>query len=341
MNKLITIIKELTDIDGISGDEFKVREYILDKIKNHIDSCHIDSIGNLIVFKKGKYKAENKVMLSAHMDEVGFIITNIEDNGLLSFATIGGIDTRSYLGKTVRIGSKRHIGVIGAGACHLAKSFDIAEPKDLRIDIGATTKEEALKYVSIGESVCFDSDYIEFGDDRIKAKALDDRAGCAIMMDIIMQPEIEYDLHFAFLVQEEVGMRGAYTAAYYVKPDYAIVIESTTASDIAGVKGADRACIQGEGAVVPFADGATLYSRELLNIIFDTAKEIEAKAQNKTMIAGGTDAGAIHQSETGIKASTISMPCRYIHSGSSMLKKSDILDTRKLVYAVANKYCFL
>ena len=336
---MLNELRNLCLIDGISGDEGKVREYIISRIK---DKCEysVDPMGNLLVFKKGKNKPKNKVMLSAHMDEVGFICTYICDNGFIKFINVGGVDPKVAVGRAVKIGENKISGVIGNKAVHLCSDDeDKTAPKldKLYIDIGAENKAEAEKYVNIGDSVYFVSDYVEFGEDKIKAKAIDDRFGCAIMLKMI-DSELEYDTHFVFLVQEEVGCRGAGAAVFAIRPDYAIVLEATTASDISGVSNEDRVCVQGKGAVVSFMDRSTVYNRDLFKGAFALAKEKNIPIQPKTTVAGGNDAGAIHKACSGVYTIAVSLPCRYIHSGTSVGDKKDMKACYDLAVALCEEY---
>ena len=336
---MLNELRNLCLIDGISGDEGKVREYIISRIK---DKCEysVDPMGNLLVFKKGKNKPKNKVMLSAHMDEVGFICTYICDNGFIKFINVGGVDPKVAVGRAVKIGENKISGVIGNKAVHLCSDDeDKTAPKldKLYIDIGAENKAEAEKYVNIGDSVYFVSDYVEFGEDKITAKAIDDRFGCAIMLKMI-DSELEYDTHFAFLVQEEVGCRGAGAAVFAIRPDYAIVLEATTASDISGVSDEDRVCVQGKGAVVSFMDRSTVYNRDLFKGAFALAKEKNIPIQPKTTVAGGNDAGAIHKACSGVYTIAVSLPCRYIHSGTSVGDKKDMKACYDLAVALCEEY---
>ena len=256
---MLDYLKELCLLDGTSGREEKVREYIISKIK---DKCEykIDPMGNILADVKGKNPAKNKVMLSAHMDEVGFIVTYICDNGFLKFNSVGGVDSKVVNGRFVTVGENRISGVIASKALHLCEGDEehkVSELSKLYIDIGASSKEEAEKLVEIGDAVYFKSDFVEFGSSKIKAKAIDDRFGCAIMLKMIEETP-EFDTTFAFLVQEEVGLRGAGPAAFTVDPDYAIVLEATTASDISFVSDEDSVCRQGKGAVV-FISSNTAY----------------------------------------------------------------------------------
>lgn len=324
------MLKELCLLNGTSGDEKPIREYIIDKIKNYC-SYETDALGSIIAFKKGKKAPNKKVMLCAHMDEVGFIITDIDDEGYLKFSPVGGIDPRVAADRTVRINDVK--GVIGLAPVHLLSSSQKEEAPDFKslfIDIGATSKEDAEKYVSLGDYAYFEGDCYELGDGFIKAKALDDRIGCMLLIELI-QSELEYDTYFCFNVQEEVGLRGAKCTSFAVQPDISVILESTTAADLCGVSGGDRVCVLGNGPVISFMDGRTVYDRELYNLAIQTAKENGIKSQTKTAIAGGNDAGAIQTSGKGSCVLAISLPCRYIHSASSMVKISDIQETRNLI----------
>lgn len=341
MDRIFEFAKELSLINGISSREDDVRNYIIDKIKDEKSCTYIvDNLGNLIVEKKGKAIPTNKIMIDAHMDEVGLIVSYITIDGFLKFHNVGGINPKVLLGRTVKVNGLT--GVIGIKPIHLVskdKAKDIPEIDDLHIDIGAASKEEAEKYVSLGDSVTFDSDYVEFGENGefVKAKALDDRLGCAIMLDMLLE-EQEFDLTFSFSVQEEVGCRGAITATNRVKPDYAIALECTTASDISGITGEKRVCELSGGAVVSFMDGGTVYLKDLYRKAMDIAKENGIKAQTKTMIAGGNNASQIHKASEGVKTLAVSVPCRYLHSPSCVIRKSDVEDVKKLVLKLVSAF---
>ena len=331
-------LKELCLINGTSGREEKVREYILSRIKDKAEIT-VDAMGNVIAFVKGKKAAKNKVMISAHMDEVGFIIRGITDDGFLKFSPVGGIDEKVVYARNLVVGDNEVNGVVSVKPIHLLKPDEreqCPKIKDMCIDIGAANKEEAEKYVSIGDSAYFVSDYVEFGDSLIKAKAIDDRLGCAAMIKMIEQG-MEYDTYFTFVVQEEVGLRGATTAAFTVAPDYAIVLESTTASDVNDTDDINSVCKIGDGAVVSFMDRGTVYDRELFKKSYEIAKKNNIKWQTKTMVAGGNDAGAIHKSRGGVKTVAISIPCRYIHSASCVAGKEDMQSVYDLAVKMAEE----
>lgn len=324
------MLKDLCLLNGTSGREDAVRNYIIEKIK---DKCEysVDALGSVIAFKKGRKAPDKKVLVAAHTDEVGFIVTDITDDGYLRFAPVGGIDAAVVLGRRVDINGIK--GVVGAKAVHLLSDDEKKnEPAfdKLAIDIGAADKAEAENAVSLGDCAYFASDYCEFGDGFIKSKALDDRIGCMLMIELI-NSDLEYDTYFCFNVQEEVGLRGSGCSAYAVKPDVAVILESTTAADIDGVTGGDKCCVLGKGPVVSFMDGRTIYDKQIFDLAFEVGKENNIKIQTKTKIAGGNDAGAIQKSGAGCRVAAVSLPCRYIHSGSSVVKIGDIEETRRFL----------
>ncbi|MDY5242208.1 MAG: M42 family peptidase [Eubacterium sp.] len=332
------MLKDLCLLNGTSGDEVRVRDYIINEIKEY-STYKVDNLGSVIAYKKGKKKPNKTVCINAHMDEVGFIITGITSDGYLRFAPVGGIDTKVCLDRAVTVGENRINGVIADKAYHLledsekdkAPSFD-----KLLIDIGAKSETEAQSVVSLGDFAYFESDYTELGNGYIKAKALDDRIGCMLMIELI-KSELEYDTVFCFNVQEEVGLRGSKCTSFAVSADISIVLEATTAGDLDGVSGADRVCVLGNGGVVSFMDNRTIYDRELYKLAMNTASENNIPVQTKTAVAGGNDAGSIQTSGKGAKVMALSLPCRYIHSPSSVVKKSDIDNTRKLLKEILKK----
>ena len=275
-------------------------------------------------------------MFDAHTDEVGMIVTGVDSDGFIKFANVGGVETEVIIGRNVRIGDKNIPGVLGIKPIHLIEKDeeqDLPKKDDLYIDIGAKTRDEALSLVSLGEEIHFESEFIEFGDGFIKSKAIDDRAGCAIMIDLI-RSELEYDCYFSFSVQEEIGLRGAGVSSFTVAPDYAIVLETTTAADISGVKGEARVCVCGSGGAISFMDRATVYDIDLYRKALEVAKANNIKAQTKTRVAGGNDAGSIHKSRGGVKVLTISVPTRYLHSPCCVCKYEDIESVRDLAKAM-------
>ncbi len=329
---MLSELKKLCSLPGVSGREDAVRDFILTVCREYCDEVKTDTMGNVLAFKKGKKTPREPIMLAAHMDEVGVIITNITEDGYLKFDFVGGIDRRVVLGKKVYIGDSLIPGIIGMKAFHLADKSEedrIMKVKEMYIDIGAESKEEASSLISLGDVGSFDGECVEFGDGFIKAKAIDDRIGCCIMLSL-MREALPADIWFAFTVQEEVGCRGAVTAAYSVKPGVALILEGTTAADIPSQKGGEKVCIAGGGPVIPFMDGGAVYDRKLYNTLRSLADANFIPWQTKTLISGGTDAQAIQRSRAGVKTAAISAAVRYIHSPSSVACVKDFDNILKL-----------
>jgi len=332
VRKMLNTLKDLCALNGVSGNEDEVREYIINRAKKYTDEITTDVMGNVIILKKGAKTPDKKIVLCAHMDEVGIIVTSVTDDGYLRFAKAGGIDNRVMLGKSVLIGKNRVQGVIGCKAIHLVKLKDRETPteaEDMYIDIGTANREEAEKLVSPGDSGTFDEDIREFGDGYIKAKAIDDRLGCAVLLELI-ESELPVDCMFAFTVQEEVGLRGANTAAYQTAPDIAIIVEGTTAADLPSVSENKKVCKLGNGPVIPFMDNGAIYNKEIRNKIIEIADKNEIPWQTKTYVAGGTDGAAFQNSRSGVKTIGIAAPIRNLHSPSNVGKLSDMEAVLKL-----------
>lgn len=322
---MIELLNRLCMLDGTSGDEGAVREFVISQIKDYCEYS-VDNLGNIIAFKKGKNAPSKKVLIDAHLDEVGLIITHIENDGFLRFKTVGGIDTAALMFRRVLVNGKT-LGVIGGKPVHLCDGDErkkLPDSNNLYIDIGVSSADEAKALVSVGDCAIMCSDFVTSGD-KVLTKALDDRVGCLVLIDLLKQ-DAEYDFYASFSVQEEVGLRGAGVVAFSVNPDAAIVIDGTTAADVAGVAGAKQVCKQGEGAVVSFMDGATSYDREYYNAALNSG----IKAQSKCAVAGGNNAGAIHLSRGGVRVVALSVPCRYIHTANSVCDMRDIISVRDL-----------
>lgn len=313
------LLKNLCAIPAVSGREDRLREFVLREVSPYAD-CSVDRNGNIICFKKGKKSTVKKVMIDAHMDEVGIIVSSITSDGFIKFKTVGGIDTAVMLCRRV-IFEKGVLGVVGMKPVHLSSADERKRYPDkdsLYIDIGASSKEDAERLVSVGDTAVFESEVCLMGD-RIKARAIDDRAGVACLI-AMLKKDSEYDFYATFTVQEEVGCRGARTAAYSVDPDAAIVLEATTAADLHDVGEENRVCVLGDGPAVSFMDKATLYDRKL----FNAALESGLKCQIKQYVSGGNNSGAIHLSKCGVPTIAISLPCRYIHSPSCVADINDL-----------------
>ncbi|MBQ2796083.1 MAG: M42 family peptidase, partial [Oscillospiraceae bacterium] len=311
MKTFLENLKALSLARGTSGDEGTVRKMIYEEVLSYPDCiAKTDNAGNLIVSKKGKNEPKNKLMFSAHMDEVGFIITHIDENGFLKFGNVGGIDSRVIVGKRVLVGENALPGLLGSKAIHLVKKEEFDNPTktdSLYIDIGADSREEAEKLVKLGDRAVFDSDFEEFGSGCVMGKALDDRAGCAMLMELLKE-EAEYDFTACFTVKEEIGGNGASSAAFTVEPDIAVVVEATSAGDFPSVPGEKFICKQGEGPVVSFRDNGTLYDMELYHYIMELCEKENIPVQTKHGICGFNDAKFIHQSRGGVRPVAVSLP---------------------------------
>ena len=323
------LLKKLSLAFGPSGCEEYVRDIIASEIEPYLDGAELikDHTGNLIYHRPGKGK---RLLLNAHMDEVGFMVTHIEENGLLRFGCVGGIDTLVLSAKRVISESGKRGSIITKPIHLLTYEEKDKKPKifDMLIDIGASSREEAEKLTFVGEYFTFDSDYVEYGEGFVKCKALDDRLGCAIMCKTVKDIKEglvpEYDIYFAFTCREEVGYSGAFGAAYAIKPDYGIVIESKAVADVHGVSEQKKVCELGDGAVISFADLGTIYDRDFVRHIMELCDKKEIKYQVHRVISGGNDSRNIQGSACGCKVGLLSAASRYIHSPANVVHYDDL-----------------
>ena len=325
-------LNALCELNGVSGDEGRVRDYIRQQAAPYADWMRTDALGNLIIFKRGKKKSGNKIMLCAHMDEVGVIVTGITDAGFLKFDFVGGVDHRVALGKPVRLGDTNIPGIIGLKAIHLVDRKEqkkVPKTDALYIDIGAKDKEEAQKLVCLGTCGSFVGTPEPFGNGFLKAKAIDDRIGCAIMLDLIRR-ELPLDVTFAFTAQEEVGTRGAFGAAFSVIPEIALVLETTTAANLPDVESHRQVCVPGNGPVISYMDGATIYDRRLFEALRELAEKNHIPWQTKEYIAGGNDARTIQRTKSGVRVAAMSAAVRYLHAPASVGSISDFEQMERL-----------
>ncbi len=331
---MLELLKDLCLLDATSGDEKSVRDFIISKIDGFCD-YKTDNLGNLICFKKGKNTPDKKVMVDAHMDEVGLIITSVTNDGFLKFKTVGGIDTSALMFKSVKIGGKIK-GVIGGKPIHLIKAEQrkkLPEQDSLYIDIGVSSKEQALELISLGDRAVVESEFI-VSEKFIKAKAIDDRIGCAVLIKLL-QSDSDYDFYATFSVQEEIGIRGAKTATYAINPDSALVLEATTAADIADVSNDKKVCELGKGVAVSFMDKTTVYDKEYYHFALNSG----IKCQPKCAVAGGNNSGSVHLSREGVRTLAISLPCRYIHTDSCVANIDDMKNMFDLSKYMLNGIC--
>lgn len=308
----MNLLKELTNTYGPSGREEKIRDIIKKHVCDYADEVSTDSLGNLIVRKKGNGK---KIMFAAHMDEIGIITTFIDDNGYLRFAPVGGLNTKDLLYRRVYF-ENGTVGIIGTEKENTDKLIS-----KMFIDIGAKNKKDAEEKVSVGDMAVFCGEFLSSGDTVI-SKALDNRVGCYILIEALKRIKSDNDLYFVFTVQEEVGLRGAKTAGFAISPDYAIAVDVTDTGD---TPNADEMAVSlSKGAAVKIMDSSVLCDAEVRSTLIEAAKSKNIPYQLEVLNAGGTDAGAISLSGCGIKTGGISIPTRYIHSPSEMASISDI-----------------
>ena len=349
----LSLLQTLSLAFGPSGCEDEVRALIFKKISG---DCFVDPLGNLIVHRAFGTGQENRprLMISAHMDEVGFMITEITDEGYLHFDTVGGIDESVMAGRKVTLGDEApHVrGVICSKAIHhkSKKERQKTTPVDkLYMDIGAESREEAESLVSIGTFGTFDSEFYTFGRDgrMVKSKALDDRMGCAALVELLRSLDenpVSYDLDLfvCFTVREEIGLSGAKTASAQIRPDFALVLETTAVGDVAEVAPAKRVADVGKGGVISLMDRATVYDRPFVDFLLNTAKEEGIAAQIKRYVSGGNDAGHIHKTGTGVRTAALSVPTRYLHSPACVASLDDYEAVRDLCeVATRNLYKLL
>ncbi len=332
------LLKQLTSINGVAGNEQKVREFIIEQITPYVDDVITDSMGSVIAYKKGTAHSGKTVMICAHMDEVGFIVSDITENGFVKFKQVGGFDERILLTQRVVIQNEKNCvsGVMGIKAVHLqtkAERSNVVSVDSMYIDIGAKDKADALKYVSKGDFIAFDSDYTEFGDGFVKAKAIDDRVGCAIMLELV-KGTYNNDLYFCFSTQEEVGLRGSRVIAHRLNSDIAIVLEATTAADIPFTDDYLHCSTLGCGPVISIMDRASYSNKKLNKFVCSVADNNNIKYQFKRTINGGNDAGGIQATSSPVRVCAISLPCRYIHSPVCTAKLCDVDAMYKLVFNV-------
>jgi len=331
-------IKILSDLNGVSGYEEDIRAYLKERAQTKADEIKVDSMGNLYVFKRGK-NCSKKVLWLAHMDEVGFMVRKIQKNGLIRFSTIGGVDPSVLASKPVWVLGKEKIpGVIGFKPIHLQRT-DLDQPitkEKLYIDVGANSAEELKGKIDLGDPIAFQTQ-CEMTDAIIRGKALDDRVGCALLLDMIEQTDQpDFDTWYTFVTQEEVGLRGSKVAAYRIQPDIAFILEGTTASDLPSLERKRFTTRLNEGPVIVITHHGLVIQPNVVQFLETAAKSNNIPYQIKERIAGGTDAISMAKSAKGSYVGIIALPTRYIHSPISQISRMDYEHTRQLLRAVAH-----
>ncbi|HSK68702.1 MAG TPA: M42 family peptidase [Candidatus Limnocylindria bacterium] len=329
-------LRRLVEAFGPSGCEGEVRGLLREEARKYCEDVRVDRMGNLICRKPARDPEKPRVVVTAHMDEVGFIVTGYAEDGLLRFKPVGGVDPRVVVSKWLRLGDERIPGIVGAMAIHLQTAADrekVLEYDQLFIDVGAKDKAEAERLCPLGTYAVFDTPYMEMGDGFVSAKALDDRVGCHSLLEVLRHGDYAGELVCAFVTQEETGLRGSRAAAYTLQPDIAIALEGTAANDLGDVKPAHQVCVPGEGVAVSFMDHASIADRGLFDALLRVAREAGIPCQVKRGMTGGNDAGSFRLGGAGSRTCVLSVPCRYIHSGVSMAKLTDVKAQADLVKA--------
>ncbi|GAB6098407.1 M42 family metallopeptidase [Halanaerocella petrolearia] len=322
------LIKKLVETYGPAGDEEKIRKVIQEEIKDYVDEIKIDTMGNLIALKKGQ-NSNQKIMLAAHMDEIGVIATHIDEDGFIRFSKIGGVPTHTLLGERVLFNGKT-VGVIDKEG-QLEKISKL-KPDKMYIDIGATSKKEAQKKIRLGDTACYYRQMNDLGN-RITAKSIDDRSGCALLIQNLKELEQPtYDTYFVFTTQEEVGTRGSKVSAYGIDPDLGIAVDVTLTGDTPEAK--RMAVSLGDGPAIKVKDRTVLANPQVKQLMIDVAESKDIPYQLEVLQAGGTDAGSMQLTRDGVLAGALSIPARYVHSPSEMIDLDDLENGVKLLTGV-------
>ena len=334
----VSLLKEVCEVNGAPGFEEPIRQIVLREIQDLVDTFSIDNIGNVIAIKYGKNNPhERKIMVAAHMDEIGFMVIHIDDKGFLRFHTLGGFDPKTLTSQRVIVhGKKELVGVMGAKPIHVMSPEERNLPAkmgDYYIDLGMP-KSEVEKYISIGDSITRDRDLIEMGD-CINCKSIDNRVSVFILIETLKKlknKNIPYDFYATFTVQEEVGLRGAHVAAHQINPDFGIGLDTTIAYDVPTASPHEKVTSLGDGTAIKIMDASTICDTRMVRFMKELAEQNEIKWQPEILTAGGTDTASLQRmGENGSIAGAISIPTRHIHQVIEMAHKEDIKNSIELL----------
>lgn len=324
----IPLLKKISETPGVSGFEQKIRECIIDEIKPYVDSISVDNLGNIVAFRKGR--ESKKMMIAAHMDEIGFIVSHIDDNGFLRFIPLGGFDPKTLTSQRVIVhGTKDIVGVMGSKPIHIMSEDERGKAvkiTDFFIDLGMT-KDEVMKYVSVGTPITRERELIEMGD-CVNGKSLDNRISVYVLIEAlkaVSSQALAYDTYAVFTVQEEVGLRGAQVATFNIEPDFGLAIDTTIAFDVPGSQPHEQVTKLGNGAAIKIMDSSVITDQRIVAFLKRIADQSDIKWQPELLPAGGTDTAQLQKMvKGGAIAGAISIPTRHIHSVIEMVHKSDI-----------------
>ena len=334
----VSLLKQICEIPGAPGFEKPVRDLVISLVRPHVDEVRIDNIGNVIALKKGVRNPDGKrVMLAAHMDEIGFIVSHIDEQGFLRFNTLGGFDPKTLTAQRVIVhGKKDLIGVMGSKPIHVMtpeEKTKLPKTTDFFIDLGMP-KEEVEKYITIGDPVTRDRELIEMGD-CVNCKSIDNRVAVFIVIEALKQlKNPAYDVYATFTVQEEVGIRGANVAAHQINPDFGIALDTTIAFDVPGAAAHEKVTELGKGTAIKIMDAMTICDYRMVAFMKHVATKEAISWQPELLTAGGTDtAGVQRMGKQGAIAGAISIPTRHLHQVIEMAHKNDIADSIALLVA--------
>jgi putative aminopeptidase FrvX len=338
------LLKKLSNTPGVSGFEGNVRDLMTQELDEYVDKINVDNMGNLIAIKNGN-PGNKKVMLAAHMDEIGLMVRFIDKKGFIKFSKIGGINDQMLLNQTVYIQTvKGNItGVIGSKPPHKMKAEErkkILEFENMFIDIGASSKKEALEKVNIGDPIIIQQEFKELDNKLVMGKALDNRVGCAILIEVMKQVESEATIYGVGTVQEEVGLKGAKTSAFRINPDMALALDVTISGDHPGIKEEDAPAQAGKGPAIILTDASgrgLITHPQVKELLISTADEEGIPYQLEVSDGGTTDASSIHLTREGIPTGVISPASRYIHTPVSVVSLDDVENAVKLILAVLKR----
>lgn len=338
------LLEKLSNASGVSGFEDEIRNLMMDELKGHVDDLEVDNMGNLIATKKGKPDGK-KVMLAAHMDEIGLIVRYIDKNGFIKFSKLGGINDQMLLNQEVNIHSngEKILGVVGSKPPHRMKAAEKKKPveyENMFIDIGASSKEDAEEMVNVGDPITIKQKFAELKNDLVMGNAMDNRVGCAILVEVLKRASSDATIYGVGTVQEEVGLKGARTSAYRINPDMALALDVTISGDHPGMKEEEAPAKAGEGPCIILTDASgrgIITHPQVKELLIEVAKEEEIPYQLEVSEGGTTDATAIHLTREGIPTGVISPPSRYIHTPVSVVNINDVENAVKLILAVLNR----
>jgi endoglucanase len=331
MKNSIELLQTLSNAFGVSGFEDEVREHIVSRIEPYVDDYKVDALGNLLATRKGK--SPFTLMLDAHTDEIGFMVSYIEENGYLRFTPLGSWDVRIIPSHAMTIltqTGRKIKGIIGTPPPHITKPEERERPfrlEDLFVDVGASSAHEVQKLgIRIGSPAVISYPFEQLNETFVTGKALDDRVGCAVLirtLQLLKKEKLDLTLVASFATAEEVGLRGARTAAYQIEPDVGLALEGTVGADVPGIPTSRQPSRLGQGPAITVADASLVVNPKLVRALTTIAEEEDIPYQYKIPPFGSTDAGAIQQTKQGALAGVLSVPCRYIHSPFSVMRLDD------------------